>query len=601
MKSKVDNKIRIIYLIFFSFSLLLISFCVRWQIVKSAEFKEIADSRIVSSDITSLRGTIYASDGSTLAYSEPRFDMYIWMQDVITLENWNVQTREELLKKVAPIIDTTSDELRKTIDSYQSNTQNDPNWVKVDWFRVAESLTSDQWRKLRDLRTDRDENKKLGGFAFQPTSKRIYPEERLASHVLGLTNTYKDQITGVQGLEGQWNGTLNPTEGIQITESDAIGQAVSSALVATVEPKPGSSIYTTVDKKLQKIVEEQTKAAVERFKAKSGSTIIMDPKTGEILALANYPDYNPNLRDEKNPDVYTSKALSVPYEIGSIGKVFTLAAAIDQHKIDEGTMVLPNGHPGCVFLAEELGDLCTWDKLPQSPMRSWECLVKSDNICFFEIAKKMDSKVFYSYLNKFGAGVKSGIDITGESNGYIKDPNEDDWDIGDVAAYSYGHGYSMNAVQAISGVSAIANHGVRMQPRLVSKIVKADGSIEEFNPIALNGGERIVTEETANLVGGIMHQAYLDSIRDYEYWYYDLRNYNIAMKSGTALIANQFGYTNEVYNTQVGFDLSPERKFIMLVNLEKPQDGGQLSFYNTRIMWLDTFAAVKDHLNVPRK
>lgn len=602
MKGIDSHKIRIIYIFYFSFAILLVIFSIRWQIVRSAEFREIAQSRIVSSEINSQRGTIYAADGTTLAFSEPRFDAYIWVKGIETLEDWNIQTREEFLNKVAPIIDKTPSELETLIRVNQENTTDSPDWIKVDYFVIAESITPEQREALLDIRTDKDENIFVRGLEFEQTSKRIYPEDRLASHILGLTTVNKDKVVGTDGLEGQWNGILNPTKGIEIKESDAVGQAVASSLTQTIEPKPGSSIYITIDKKLQKIVEEQAKVAVERYEAEAGTIVVMDPKTGEIMALANFPDYNPNTRDEDNIEVFTNRALSKPYEIGSIGKVFTLAAVIEEGMVEKDDLIVPNGHDGCVFLTDDLGDLCTWDKKPQGPLKADECLIKSDNVCFFELSKMLEEDTFFSYLNRFGAGQKTGIDIIGESNGFIKDPASDElgWNIADVAAYSYGHGYSMNVMQAISGISAIPNNGIRMQPRFVSRIERPDGEIERFDPVALNNGERILSERTSRVMGEIMHDAYLSNIPDWEGWYHDLRNYNIGMKSGTALIATPFGYSDDVNVTHVGFDMSEERSFVMLVNLEKPKDK-QLSYYNSRIMWLDTFAAIKDHINVPRK
>ncbi len=569
---------------------LLIASAFRWQVILASDLKRVAEGRISSSELQSLRGSIYASDGTTLAYSEPRFDMYIWLKDLQFFEENKLQTRQEFLQKVAPIIDTTPDELGKTLSQNEQ--------TGVFWFKVASSIDADKWRQLAKL-TAENSSRLLRGFAFVYTSERVYPEERLASHIVGLTNKYKDKVYGAGGIEEQWDGDLNPTEGLRVEETDAIGQAVASALFLTVEPHPGSSVYTTIDKKLQTIIEERVEASVKEYGAQSGSIIVMDPKTGAIMGMANYPDYNPNLREEVDLGVYTNRAISIPYEMGSVGKVLTLAAVLDQKILTPDSVVLPEGHPGCVFLADELGDLCTWDKKPQPAMNITRCFILSDNVCFYEISKHMEEKAFYDYLIKFGIGQKTGIEIAGESNGYIRDASE--WTLGDIAAYSYGHGYSVNALQALSAVSVIPNNGVRIQPRIVDKVVKGDGEVIQFKPIAMNNGQYVIQPETAELVAGIMHQAYLSDIRDWEWWFADLKNYYIGMKSGTALIANQFGYTSDVNTTQVGFDLSPERKFAMLVKLEKPTVGGQLSYYNSRIMWLETFAAIKDYLHVPRK
>lgn len=588
-------KLRSVYVGLFLLAVILMLFAFRWQIVDAQKFSKIAEGRIFTSELTSLRGSIYSKDGTTLAYSEPRFHVYIWMQDVLFFEKIGNQTREEFIQKVAPLIDTTPEQLRNRINEYQNSTP------KIDWFRIASSVSSDTWKKLNDLRTDKNLERKLAGLSFQNTSKRIYPENRLASHIIGLTNVNKNEVFGVSGLESSWNGALNPKAGLLRKESDAIGQSISSGLIATVEPKPGSSVYTTIDKRLQMIVEEETKKAVERFKAKSGTIVIIDPKNGEVMAFANFPDYNPNLREETDPAVYTNYGVSSPYEIGSVAKIFTLASAIDAGLVKPDTVVLPEGHQGTYKICEDNAPQCTirtWNAKPQPPMPASQCFTASDNICFYKIADLLGPDLFYNYLQKFGVGLTSTSDLSEESISYLKQPGR--WDPTDIATYSYGHGYLMNALQALASVSTIANDGIRMKPMIVKKEVKGDGREIIYDPVAMNDGKSVISKESAAIMQEIMHMAYLADIRDYEYWYQDLKNYKIGMKSGTGLIAEGQQYSEDVNVTQVGLDLSPERKFAMLVKLERPE-GGQVSFYNSRIMWLDTFAAIKDYLKVPRK
>ncbi|MCA9387211.1 penicillin-binding protein 2 [Candidatus Dojkabacteria bacterium] len=600
----INTKIRTIHMLFFFIFLIIVIALVRWQLVYAEDFRKIADGRVYSTELTSLRGSIYSKDGSTLAYSEPRFDMYVWMNGLEYVEEKNVQTRDEFLKKVAPIIDKTPEGLSKEIrENYEDK--------GLLWFKIGDNLSAEQWQDLINLKTDSNEKRDLQGFQFLQSSQRVYPEGRLASHVLGLTNEYKNQEVGLGGIEGHWNGDLNPRKGLLIKETDAVGQSVASSLFATIEPKPGSSIYTTIDKKLQTIVEEKTKAAAEQFGAESTSTIIMDPKTGAILAMSNYPDYNPNLREETDPSAYTNQSLTIPYEVGSIGKVFTFSVGIDTGVFAPDTLIMPNGHEGCEKFSDDLEPLCTWDKKPQGPLTAYDCFEKSDNICFYHMANDFimnldegenlkqegKEKNFYDYLYDFGIGRNTGIDLSGEDPGVLKEL--ENWNLGDVAAFSYGHGYLTTPLQVITAVSVIPNRGIRMRPHILDKVVKGDGEVIEYEPLPFDFEQTIIKPETAELVGNVMHQIYLSNIRDYEYWYTDLKNYNIGMKSGTALIANQYGYTNDVNSTQIGFDMSDERSFIMLVKVSKPE-GGQLSYYNSRVMWLDIFAAVKDHLGVQR-
>lgn len=588
--STLIGKVKTIHIIILVFGFLLVFATFRWQAVEASRMTKLARQRSTTSEINSVRGTIFSNDGTTLAYSEPRFDMYIWVKDLEYYENLKLQTRDEFLRKVAPIIDTTAENLEATIEEYSNK--------GILWVPVAKSLSDKQWNQLNDLKADEFDTQ-LKGFQFENKSKRIYPEKRLASHVVGLTNVINDKTIGLGGIEEGWNEILNPIKGILVQETNAKGEAIATALTATIEPKNGSAVYTAINKKLQEIVQQKLKEGVEKYKALSGSAVIMDPKTGQILTLANYPDYDPNLREEKDPAAYGNEALSAPYEMGSIGKALTIAATIDLDRVTSETVILPNGHQGCEKFTDELGDLCTWDHVPQPAMPLKDCFAKSDNICLFHLAKEHLSKEeFHDYLVRFGIGKSTGVDLAGESYWPIKDAK--DFNIGDVAAMSYGHGYLVNLVQAVSAVSAIANNGVRMKPYVVTKVVDSDGNVSEYKPQIL---DTVLKPETAEKMFYMMNYNYQKAIYYGEWWYDDIINYNLGVKSGTALIAQNGTYSDEINASFVGFDQSSQRTFVMGIKLERPQEpaGENLSAYNVRPLWLDTFQAIKDVIGVPRQ
>lgn len=588
--STLIGKVKTIHIIILVFGFLLVFATFRWQAVEASRMTKLARQRSTTSEINSVRGTIFSNDGTTLAYSEPRFDMYIWVKDLEYYENLKLQTRDEFLRKVAPIIDTTAENLEATIEEYSNK--------GILWVPVAKSLSDKQWNQLNDLKADEFDTQ-LKGFQFENKSKRIYPEKRLASHVVGLTNVINDKTIGLGGIEEGWNEILNPIKGILVQETNAKGEAIATALTATIEPKNGSAVYTAINKKLQEIVQQKLKEGVEKYKALSGSAVIMDPKTGQILTLANYPDYDPNLREEKDPAAYGNEALSAPYEMGSIGKALTIAATVDLDRVTSETVILPNGHQGCEKFTDELGDLCTWDHVPQPAMPLKDCFAKSDNICLFHLAKENLSKEeFHDYLVRFGIGKSTGVDLAGESYWPIKDAK--DFNIGDIAAMSYGHGYLVNLVQAVSAVSAIANNGVRMKPYVVTKVVDSDGNVSEYKPQIL---DTVLKPETAEKMFYMMNYNYQKAIYYGEWWYDDIINYNLGVKSGTALIAQNGTYSDEINASFVGFDQSSQRTFVMGIKLERPQEpaGENLSAYNVRPLWLDTFQAIKDVIGVPRQ
>ncbi|GIW58759.1 MAG: stage V sporulation protein D [Candidatus Dojkabacteria bacterium] len=591
MKANNISKINKIYFVSFIFSLILLLASFKWQVLDASKFKEIQESRIYVSEIESLRGTIYARDGSTLAFSEPRFDVYIWMEDLLFFEDKGLQTRDDFVNQVAPIIDLTPENLKKIIkENYEEN--------NILWFKIADGIPAEKWEKLNNLRSNSNKEYILNGLRFDYTSTRNYPEGYLASQVIGLTTKYKDNVIGVGGLEGYWDKILNPVKGFLIKESDVNGQAISSALLPTIEPKNGSSIYISIDKYLQKVAEEKIKWGVEKYEAKAGTIVIMDPKTGEILALANWPSYDPNVR-ENNPDVYGNIAITEPYEVGSIGKVLTLAAALDNETVKPDTVILENGHNGCEEISRDLKPVCTWDKKPKPPMPVSECLITSDNLCFYHLADKMNNEDFYNYLRDFGIGSPTGIDLQGESYGELK--NFSQWNVGDISAFSYGHGYLVNAVQITEAVATVANDGVRMKPHLVTKIVDSQGNVKIFQPEIVDSN--VISKKTADELKVIMNEFYNRSILSSEYYYQHLKNYNIAAKSGTGLIATNTGYSDRINASYIGFDASDRKAFIMLVRLEDPNlpEYPRLAFHNARIVWMETFNAIREYLDVPTK
>jgi cell division protein FtsI/penicillin-binding protein 2 len=231
------------------------------------------------------------------------------------------------------------------------------------------------------------------------------------------------------------------------------------------------------------------------------------------------------------------------------------------------------------------------------PLR--DCFAKSDNICLYHVAKEyLSTEEFHNYLVKFGIGQSTGIDLAGESYWPLKDAQY--FNIGDIAAMSYGHGYLVNLVQAADAISAIANNGVRMKPYVVTKVIDSDGNVSEYKPQII---DTVISKETSDRMLEMMRYNFENSIYYGEWWYEDLKNYDLGVKSGTALIATQSGYSEEINASFIGFDQSPQRTFIMAIKLEKPQlpEGQNLSAYNVRPLWLDTFAAVKDIIGVPRK
>lgn len=599
MNSLDRKKIRVIYTIGFVFAGLLFVFALRWQVIQADKFGKDAAARLKDEKIPSLRGTIYSSDGSTLAYSEPRYNLFVYKPALDEAKKLNFHDEVEFANKIGPIIGMTSEELQlKMRLSFQNG---------YLWFKIAEGITQEQGEQIKNLTIDKDaaasSKRKIRGYSLPFTARRVYPEGQLASQVIGLTDIVEDEkifkTVGRGGLEYAWDGYLEPRLGVSGGEVDARGVAVGFASEKTTEAIRGSSIVTTIDKRIQQAVEQKLAAGVEQFKARAGSVVVLEPKTGRIIAMANYPTFNLNDRENATQEGLGNKAVNEPYEIGSVGKTFTLAAALDAKKVTPETVVLPNGHQGCEKISDELAPICTADERPQPAMNLRDAFRKSDNLFFYHLsADYLPKAEFYKYLNAFGIGRGTNVELdNGGDIGSLKPANR--WNIADQAAYSYGHSYQITLLQAASAVGAIANYGTRMQPQIVSKVIEADGDEKPYLPTAI---EQVMSRETVAQMDEIMHNVYMHSILAGEYYYNDLKNYYVAMKSGTALIPakDRPGYTSDFNATYAGYDASPSRSFVMVLRLEAPQVG-KLSSENARIVWLDTFAAIRNMLGVPRK
>ena len=210
-----------------------------------------------------------------------------------------------------------------------------------DWVKIKEKVTNSQKDAVLTLKRDNAINQNLEGIRIEYTSERVYPEKELACHVVGFVgkNEIGDDL-GRAGLEHYWEGLLKEQEGYNFTEVDSFGNLIALDSVARIDAKRGATIYTTIDKNIQAIVQENIREAAKKYDAKSASIIVMDPKTGEILALANYPEFDPNDYEKvEDSNAFKNSAISDPAELGSVGKVFTMAAALEEGKVQPNTQL----------------------------------------------------------------------------------------------------------------------------------------------------------------------------------------------------------------------------------------------------------------------
>lgn len=555
--------------IFIPLFILLSGRLAQWQIVYYKHFKALAEQqRTIDVEVTSPRGTIFSSDGAVLAFNKPAWGVYINVKDI--RDGRDLLSKNEIIHLISPFLKISEAELDKRIN------------LELDYVPLKHAVLEEDKKRL--------ENLNIISLRFEEEEKRVYPEETLASHIIGFVGKNEQgRDEGRYGIEGYFNGDLSGKAGFVTAEKDMFGRPIVTGDMKSIFARKGRDVALTIDRGLQKIVEEGIKDGVEKYEAKSGTAIVMDPKTGAILAMANYPDYDPNKYWEvQDPAILSNLAISHVYEFGSVGKVFTASGAVEENPENETVQV--EGHPGCIKILN--WEVCNWNKQSHGPETLREVLQRSCNIGAYNFAKKIGNQKMYSYLDEFGIGKLSNITLQEDATSFMKDWQ--DWSELDLASSSFGQTISATPLQIISGVSAIANGGKRMQPYIVSKI-EDDEKVINFEPTVI---DEPISENTADIITNMMVSVINEGT--FQWYVKDVQNYKIAGKTGSAQVPfeDKPGYdASRVNVTFVGFDATSERRYIMLVRLQEPKKGEFASEIAVPV-WVEIFKEMSVYMGI---
>lgn len=546
----------------------------RWQVSLHDYYSNLAKSQYVEDlRLPTSRGVIYAADGTYLAVDDPVWGVYATLStDEEERDRFN-ENRDEFITSVSSVLDMKESDVDKLLSD---------DFVYVP---LKHNVSSEDKKALEEMN--------LFGIYFKEEEQRIYPHGNLACHILGFVGKNEDgEDVGQYGLEGYYAGDLLGQEGFKYEEKDSRGNVILTGEYDPVIPREGKSIVLTIMPGLQMRVEESLEKSVKEFGAKSGSAIILDPDTGAILAMANYPNYDPNYYwKADSADVYRNKAISDVYEYGSVNKVLTVAAALEENLITKDSYCYDE--TGSIKVIDKT--IYTWDMQPDGAQQPKDVLANSNNVCAVRFGLLVGSDKYHDYLSAFGIGDFIGIGLEEESTSYLKPANE--WNQVDLAAASFGQSISATPLQVISAISTIANDGERMRPYIVSKLYDD----EETITIEPESFGQIVSEETAYEVQDMMSNVVTNG--EAKYWFTPINNYEIAGKTGTAQIPlpDAYGYYEDKTNvTFVGFTPIHGAKMIMLVRLEEPTTN-TLSAYTVVPAWVDMFQNVVVELGIAPK
>ena len=402
------------------------------------------------------------------------------------------------------------------------------------------------------------EKKEIKGLGFESDQKRFYPEASMAAELLGFVGSDKIGVdTGYYGLEGYYDRQLRGKSGRLGQETDPFGFPILVGKYRPIAPQKGASLYLTLDRVIQFMVEQKLKQAVERYGAQDGTVIIAEPETGNILSMATYPTYNPGFWQEFDEGLYKNPAVADTFEPGSIFKLVAMSAALDLSVVEPTTRCDVCSGP------RQIGgyEISTWNKkyYPNSTMT--EVIEHSDNVGMTFVSQKLGIDKFYDYIKKFGFGKRTGIDLQEESTGFVREKN--DWKMIDLATASFGQGIAVTPIQMVQAVSTVANKGKLVTPHLVAKIVD-ERKEEKIRP---SEERQVITPKTAIQITEMM----VNAVENGEARAFAPKGYRIAGKTGTAQVPVAGHYDpNKTIASFVGFAPADDPKFVMLVRFSQP-------------------------------
>ena len=426
------------------------------------------------------------------------------------------------------------------------------------WYLVARNATPAQWNELKDAFAKYNDslgrtefNKRIVGFFSERNYTREYPSGSLIASLVGFVN---QEGIGAAGIESSLNSTLAGTNGKYVYANGYAAQ-IPGTQQQIVQAKAGYTIRLTIDRDIQYVAQSAISKAVRNSKAASGTVIVMDPKSGEILAHATAPTFDPN-KPVKLSDVHNSSVQEV-YEPGSTGKVMTLAAAIEE-KLVSATTVFEVPYA----LRTKYATFHDHERHPLQHLTTAGILAVSSNTGTIKIGSLLSDQKLYDYLRAFGVGSSTNSGLPGESAGLINAPSN--WSGTTKPTMSFGQGYSLTAMQATSIFATIANDGVRVEPTVIAGTSDAQG---HYTPAKSRKSSRVISPETAKTMRLMMESVVSSNGTAPSA---AIPGYRIAGKTGTAqrVVNGRYsGYTASF----IGFAPADKPRYVISVTIQAPQ------------------------------
>ncbi|HHD92396.1 MAG TPA: penicillin-binding protein 2 [Candidatus Portnoybacteria bacterium] len=533
----------IFFLIIIGFTIILIRLFLI-QINNHHFFSELADNQqMIKSTVNSTRGQIIAIDPKSnrqkiLATNKKFWDIYAVPQKIKNPEN--------TARQLASILSLNEKKIIKRI-----NRPNDP------YEPIKNRVDDQKWKEIKQL--------KLNGIYAKNNYWRWYPQKEFFSHILGFWGENKLGAKGMYGLEELYDSHLSGKSGSVLLGRDALGKIIWTHRREIENGQNGDDLVLTVDPNIQYFVTDELKKAVEKWKADSGCAVVMNPHTGAILAMESWPFFDPNQYGQvKNESFYLNSCIQRSFEPGSVMKPITMAAAINEGKVTPDTTYIDKGY---VKMDGYKIKNAANEIYGESDMS--KVLEKSINTGAVFAEEKLGPKLFRQYLEKFGFGKKTNIDLSGEVSGSITNLQNLSSKV-NFATASFGQGIMVTPIQMINAIAAIANYGKLMKPYIVKEIIHPNGQKEGIKPKIVR---QVISPKTAKTVSLMLANV----VKKGYPWIKIGQTYSVAGKTGTAQVSwaylgkNKRGYSDQTIHSFIIFAPAKSPKFIFYIKLDNPK------------------------------
>jgi cell division protein FtsI (penicillin-binding protein 3) len=528
-ESLAVKRLRVFARICFVWGVILVLRLVDLQIFDHEKYRKYADSQHIRKvEVQAARGAIYDRNEEPLAMSV--------QVDTVVVNPLRIPDPAVAADLLSAVLNMEAKPLLEKIQQAIDN--------KRGFLYVKRKVTDEESQKLRSYNLDWIE--------FRTESARLYPKEERAAHIVGSVD---HEERGNNGIELSLDKLLRGRPGVMRTQADVRHNVFDRKYFT--DPQPGKNVTLTIDERIQYVAERELEKAVKENHCKTGSLVVMDPKTGEILAMTSYPSYNPNDRPEEGENLSNrlNLAVSAPFEPGSVFKVITIAAGLETTNIKPNT-IIPCGNGRMTLFKRVIRDHNAYSALTVE-----DVLAKSSNIGAIQIGLKVGNQRLWEYIKRFGFGTRTGIPMPGESPGMLR--NWQKWHPAAIGSIAMGHEIITTTVQLAQAASVVANGGMLVKPRLIAQASREgmpDEQIESVEP-----PKRVIKPETAITMRRMMEQVVLKGTGTKA----RLDGYTSGGKTGSAQIFDTAAhvYTHKYNASFMGFAPVNNPSIVVVVTL----------------------------------